>query len=83
MFFYDGPHDQESVRQAVLYYKDCLAKSAILIFDDANWDGVVTGANQGIAESGLIPIYSKMMLNQVESPDQWWNGLYIVVVNNG
>jgi len=83
LFFYDGPHDQESVKQAVLYYKDCLAKSAILIFDDANWDGVVAGANEGIAESGLIPIYRKMMLNQVESADQWWNGLYIVVATNG
>ena len=82
MFFYDGPHDRESVKQAVIYYKDCLAKNAILIFDDANWEGVVQGANEGIAESELIPIYSKMMLNQVESPDQWWNGLYIVVVKN-
>jgi predicted O-methyltransferase YrrM len=82
LLFYDGPHDKESVKQAVIYYKDCLAKSAILIFDDANWDGVVAGANEGIAESNLMPIYSKMMLNQVESADQWWNGLYIVVVKN-
>lgn len=83
LFFYDGPHDKDSVRKAVNYYKDCFAKSTILIFDDANWDGVVQGANEGIAESNLIPIYSKMMLNQVESADQWWNGLYIVVVKNG
>jgi len=82
LFFYDGPHDKESVRRAVNYYKDCLDKFAILIFDDANWDGVVQGANEGIAESNLMPIYSKMMLNQVESADQWWNGLYIVVVKN-
>jgi hypothetical protein len=82
LFFYDGPHDKDSVRKAVNYYKECFAKSAILIFDDANWDGVVQGANEGIAESNLIPIYSKMMLNQVESADQWWNGLYIVVVKN-
>lgn len=82
LFFYDGPHDKESVRAAVIYYKQCFAKTAILIFDDANWDGVVSGANEGIAESNLIPIYSKMMLNDVESSTQWWNGLYIVVVNN-
>jgi len=82
LFFYDGPHDKESVKQSVNYYKECFAKSAILIFDDANWEGVVQGANEGIAESELMPIYSKMMLNQVESADQWWNGLYIVVVKN-
>lgn len=82
LFFYDGPHDRESVKNAVVYYKQCFASSAILIFDDANWDGVVGGANDGIAEAGLIPIYSKMMLNEVENAGQWWNGLYIVVVKN-
>jgi len=78
--FYDGPHDAEKTAQAVEYYSDCLADYSILIFDDANWEGVVAGANQGIEQAGLIPIYSKLILNTVENSNQWWNGLYILVV---
>jgi hypothetical protein len=80
LFFYDGPHDEETVTRAVVHYKDCLAEYAILIFDDANWTDTVVGANQGIEQAGLTPVYSKMMLNSKENPGQWWNGLYILVV---
>ena len=80
LFFYDGPHDKETVAQAVVHYKDCLAEYAILIFDDANWTDTVVGANEGIEQAGLTSVYSKMMLNSKENPGQWWNGLYILVV---
>lgn len=80
LMFYDGPHDAESTRQAVKYYKDCLSDVAILIFDDANWHGVVAGADAGIREANLTPMYSKLILNNVEDKTMWWNGLYILVV---
>ena len=80
LFFYDGPHDQDVTARAVEYYSECLADTCIMIFDDANWEGVVYGADQGIKNAGLVPIYNKKMLNNVEDPTQWWNGLYIVVV---
>ena len=80
LFFHDGPHDNDSVRETIRYYKDCFADVCILVFDDANWEGVVSGANEGIRDSGLIPVYDKKMLNNVEDFSQWWNGLYIVVV---
>ena len=65
---------------AVKYYKDCFADVCILVFDDANWEGVVEGADEGIKQSNLTPMYSKKMLNKIEDSSQWWNGLYIVVV---
>jgi len=80
LFFYDGPHTQEATRQAVEHYSNVFADTAILIFDDANWDGVVQGATEGIANSKLTVLYNKQMLNNKEDPTQWWNGLYIVVV---
>lgn len=80
LFFYDGPHDHENVSKAVVKYADCLADTAILVFDDANWNDTVTGADEGIEKAGLIKTYSKKMLNSVENPNEWWNGLYIVVV---
>jgi len=80
LFFYDGPHDHESTKNAVKYYYPSFANQAILIFDDANWTEVVQGAHKGILESGLNILYSKKVLNSLESDTDWWNGLYIVVV---
>jgi thiol-disulfide isomerase/thioredoxin len=80
LFFYDGPHDFESTRNAVKYYSPVFANHSILIFDDANWTDVVQGAHKGILESGLKILYSKKVLNALESDTEWWNGLYIVVV---
>ena len=79
LFFYDGPHDFESTRDAVKYYVDCLSEKCIMIFDDANWVGVVQGAKEGLRQAGLDVTYEKIILNEVENPDQWWNGIYVVV----
>lgn len=80
LFFYDGPHDFESTKNAVKYYSPVFAKHAVLIFDDANWTDVVQGAHKGMIESGLKILYSKKILNSLESATEWWNGLYVVVV---
>lgn len=80
LFFYDGPHDFESTKNAVKYYAPSFANNCILIFDDANWTDVVKGAHKGILESGLKVLYGKKILNSLESETEWWNGLYVVVV---
>lgn len=82
LFFYDGPHDAESTARAVEYYVDTFAETAILIFDDFNWEGVVAGANQGIERAGLRVVDQRVITNEVENPNQWWNGLYILVVQH-
>jgi hypothetical protein len=80
LFFYDGPHDQEATKAAVEHYYLSFANEAILVFDDANWTGVVEGARAGINSTGAKVIYEKMILNSVENPNEWWNGLYILVI---
>lgn len=80
LFFYDGPHDRETTKQAVLYYYPSFAKEAILIFDDANWQGVVEGALEGLEEVGAHVMYQKAILNSEENKREWWNGLYIAVI---
>ena len=80
MFFYDGPHDEKTTKLAVEYYWPTLQDEAVLIFDDANWQGVVEGAIAGIESMGGQIVYEKKMLNDIEDPTQWWNGLYITVV---
>ena len=78
--FYDASHDFESTRDAIIHFKDSLAETAIVIFDDANWAGVVGGAQEGIRQAGLEIVYEKIMLNEVENSTMWWNGLYITVL---
>ena len=80
MFFYDADHSHEMTSAAVRYFSDKFTDQAILIFDDANFDGVVSGAKEGMKQSGLEVIYEKLLLNEMEDPDQWWNGLYICVI---
>jgi len=82
LFFYDGPHDEPSVVSAVKHYTKNFADKAILVFDDANWEGVVSGALLGLTNTGFHVKFSRMMLNSVEDPDAWWNGVYILVVEN-
>lgn len=80
-FFYDGPHEFEATAQAVTYYSKTLKNISVLVFDDANWAGVVDGARAGIHHTGMKILYEKILLNEEENPEQWWNGLYIVVVS--
>ena len=80
MFFYDGPHDFENTKKAVEYYSSVFSDTALLIFDDANWTEVVKGAEAGVESSGLDIVYNRLLLNEVENPNMWWNGLYIMVV---
>lgn len=80
LFFYDGPHDEKTTSNVVKYYYECLADEAIIVFDDANWNGVVDGANKGLEEVGAKVIYNKIILNEVEDINAWWNGLYIVII---
>lgn len=80
MFFYDGPHDVENTKAALSYYKECLSDVSILIFDDANWTEVGIGATEAVLENGFEIMYSKNLLNEIENPNMWWNGLKIMVV---
>lgn len=80
LFFYDGPHERELVAKAVQHYAPCLAPGAILVFDDANWDDTILGANEGILKSGLQPVFERKVINQTESSRDWWNGLYLIVL---
>lgn len=80
MLFYDGPHDFESTKRAVTHYYPVLTQEAIVVFDDANWEGVVAGAREGINEVGAHVVYEKLILNSEENANEWWNGLYVMVI---
>ena len=80
VFFYDGPHDFDSTKEAITKYYKCLSDVAVLIIDDANWEGVVSGAEAALKDLGAKKLYNKLMLNDVEDKSMWWNGLCIMVI---
>jgi len=80
MFFYDGPHEQTTTKQAVEYFWSTFKNEVLMVFDDANWDGVVNGAREGIESMGGKISYDKIILNEEESKNDWWNGVYVAVV---
>lgn len=80
LFFYDGPHDKARTIEAIKYYSKYWKDESILVFDDANWQGVVQGAVEGIQQTNFNIELERMILNNVEDQTKWWNGLYAVVV---
>jgi len=80
LFFYDGPHDAFSTARATQHFASTFANEAVLVFDDANFDGVVDGARKGLELAKLNIVFEKILLNSLESSEDWWNGLYILVV---
>lgn len=80
MFFYDGPHDRNTTKQAFMNYYSVFSDQCIIIVDDANWKETVEGAVEGIEESGGRIIYQRLLLNDEEDKTMWWNGLFICVV---
>lgn len=80
LFFYDGPHDKLLTAKAVEHYSKYWADEAILLFDDANWQGVVEGGKEGLLNTNYKIEFEKMILNNTEDKTKWWNGLYAVVV---
>lgn len=78
--FYDADHSFDMTAASVEYFADKFQDDAVLIFDDANFEGVVEGARHGINKAGLNMVYEKVILNNEEDPSMWWNGLYIVII---
>ena len=80
LFFYDALKDEETISKTIEYFYECFSDTCILIFDDANWDGIILGTNEGIEKMNATVLYRKLIKNKIEDSSQWWNGLYIVVI---
>ena len=77
--FYDADHSPVATAAAVSYFAEKFMPNTILVFDDANWEGVVAGVDAGLTRAGVRVAYHKIILNSQESREEWWNGLYIIV----
>ena len=79
--FYDGDHDPERTRQAIIRLFPCLAMESILLVDDTNFAGVVEATRSALAECGADIAFQQILpANGNGDVEQWWNGLWIGVV---
>ena len=79
-YFYDGIHTQDAQRKAI-GISSMLADSFIYIVDDYAWPEVRTGCQEGIVESGF-KVIKEWELPSVgpNSPEMFWNGMYVGVL---
>lgn len=82
VFFYDGPHDYETTSNAIQYYSKVFANECTVIIDDANFNGVVDGALNGLSRINYDVQYKKIVLNDIESSEEWWNGIFVAVITS-
>lgn len=78
LYFYDGEHDEESQVKALTQFRDYLADTCILLVDDFNWDSVAKGTLRGLREGRYRVLYQATFKDP--GREQWWNGLYVAVI---
>ncbi len=81
IYFYDGNHSREAQRQAFTYYNNVFADVFIAIVDDWNWEQVKTPTKQAFEELGYTILFEEELpARYVGDLENWWNGIYIAVI---
>jgi len=83
VYFYDGWHSQEAQEKALTHYIKCLKNPFIFIVDD--WNGkegqpVRDGTMNAIQKLKLNVLYDYTAPGVGSDVTQWWNGLWIAVL---
>ena len=82
VIFYDADHDHSNQLANLNSVLDLLAEDFILVLDDANFQGVVSSADEFVETNNLRPLFRRKILTSVVEDDKdWWNGLYILVLS--
>ena len=81
VYFYDGEHSAENQRDGLLHFWPCLADEFVFLVDDWNWPCVKQGTYEGIAKSGGRMVKSWELPAAFNGDrEQWWNGLFVAVM---
>lgn len=78
--FYDGDHEYNNQLKCLNVLSNLTDNTFILILDDANFDGVVSSADEFIKHNNYTVLFQRKILNRIEDESMWWNGLYILVL---
>lgn len=82
VIFYDADHDHVNQLANLNSILGFLPDEFILVLDDANFQGVVSSADEFVETNNLKPMFRRKILTSVVEDDKdWWNGLYILVLS--
>ena len=82
VIFYDADHDHVNQLANLNSILGFLPDEFILVLDDANFQGVVSSADEFVETNNLKPMFRRKILTSVVEEDKdWWNGLYILVLS--
>lgn len=89
VYLYDGPHEREFHRKAIVKAWPTLAPESIVIIDDWNWSWVREGTYQGLLDVGasIVKIWEiRHTWDNTHTPEgtrdlEFWNGIAIFVVS--
>lgn len=81
VYFYDGGHGQEEQKKAFTYFNPSLEDVFIAIVDDWNWESTRLGTFEAFKELKYDVIKQwELPANGNGDAYQWWNGLYVAVI---
>jgi len=91
VYLYDGPHEYQDHKDALILAAPALADEFVLIIDDWNWKDVRRGTEDGLEEAGMTVLHridirttddgSHARLSGWQS--DWHNGYLIATVRRG
>ena len=82
IYFYDGCHTEQAQYLALTHFQSVLDDEIILIIDDWNFKEVPNGTRKAIQDLNWSMIHEWIMPAEIIGDvNNWWNGLFIAVVN--
>jgi hypothetical protein len=81
VYMYDGPdHSNLGHYRAIQHYYRALDDVFVLLIDDWNWPDVRTSTMNAIKGMRLNKLFEKEIITGGQSTPDWWNGLYVAVL---
>lgn len=79
VIFYDADNRPKQMTENLQHLHSNAADSYILVIDDANFDGVVDATDEFFEDKTVV--YKRTLLTEeLEDHNDWWNGVYILVI---
>lgn len=80
-FYYDGSHDYESQKMALLYYLPAMADTFLFAVDDYMLEEVRSGTQDGIILSGCEVLFEQIFFTDHEYDNEsFWRGWYVALL---
>ena len=78
--FYDADNQDSRMVTNLEKIHSQAADSYVLIVDDANFEGVIETTEKFLKDKTVV-FERKLLTKELEDANDWWNGMYIVVVD--